>query len=164
MTAAIKSVYRHKVQVEFQVTGTKVIVRPDNHLSRTISNKWLLAFLWLFLIYPFIWLYKRFGQQGGGQWAVCGGAYALKFWTPVNLPPRQDTLEPPPPFEENGAMVHVGQGVYTFVGMREGQWFEQWEGTVRRAVKRKLRTKTALTEPDHGPDDTNPNTGICQST
>lgn len=29
-------------------------------------------------MYPFIWLFKRFGKQGGGKWEVVGAAYGLK--------------------------------------------------------------------------------------
>ncbi|OCH96130.1 hypothetical protein OBBRIDRAFT_787580 [Obba rivulosa] len=161
LTAAVRSAYQHDVRVEFQLSSTSIIVRPDNALSRTLSNNWLLALLWLLLIYPFIWLYKRFGRRGGGQWAVCGGAYALRFWTPVRLPPDPDTRDPPPPFEETGAIVHVGQDAYTFVGMREGEWFEQWEGTVRRAVWCKLTSRTPLTVPDYRPEDAE--SGVCRS-
>jgi hypothetical protein len=55
-----------------------------------LSNKWLKFLSIILLIYPFIWLFKRFHRKGGGVWEVCGGAYPLKQWVPVGqgvLPP-----------------------------------------------------------------------------
>ncbi|KAL6309929.1 hypothetical protein BKA93DRAFT_756836 [Sparassis latifolia] len=146
VNAAIKSTYfSGRVTVEFKLTNAQIHVRPDNGLSRTLSNKWLKVLLCVLLIFPFIWLYRRFGRRGGGRWEVCGGAYFLKSWQPV------DPDAPPPPFPGDGRTVHTQAGNARLVGMREGVWFQRWEGTIRRAVTGRLISTTPLKEPDDGP-------------
>ncbi|KAH9486957.1 hypothetical protein JR316_0001023 [Psilocybe cubensis] len=75
--------YNGTLTVELTPHNTKIYVRPDNKLSRMLSNKWLKFLSIILLIFPFVWLYKRFHPRGGGRWEVCGGAYALKQWVPV---------------------------------------------------------------------------------
>jgi hypothetical protein len=69
--------------VDFDLTQTKIIIRPDTRLARLMSlrNKshWWTALLWLTLVYPILWLFRRYASHGGGRWEVCGGAYALKI-------------------------------------------------------------------------------------
>jgi hypothetical protein len=72
--------YTGTLAISFDVTASKVYIRPTNRLSRTLSNKWIKILLWIILVYPFIWLFKRFHSRGGGQWRVAGGAYATKAW------------------------------------------------------------------------------------
>ena len=79
--ALIRSTHYTGTQaISFDVTASKVYVRPTNRLSRTLSNKWIKFLLWILLIYPFIWLFKCFHSRGGGQWRVAGSAYAAKTW------------------------------------------------------------------------------------
>jgi hypothetical protein len=59
--------YTRTLDIFFDVTASKVYVRPTNRLSRTLSNKWIKFLLWILLIYPFIWLFKRFHSRGGGS-------------------------------------------------------------------------------------------------
>ncbi|KAI0361563.1 hypothetical protein OH77DRAFT_1444179 [Trametes cingulata] len=138
VTAAIQSVYSNNVTVEFQLSHHKIRIRPDNRLSRTLSNGWLKFLLWILLIYPFIWLYKRFGRRGGGRWEVCGGAYALKTW---RLAPY---AEPPPPEANDGRWKETPDGLAHLIGEREGEWFQRWEGAIRGAVVRRIRSTTPL--------------------
>ncbi|KAH9950374.1 hypothetical protein B0H21DRAFT_532423 [Amylocystis lapponica] len=148
--AAIKATYYTGTPtVAFQRTNTRVHIRPDNRLARTLSNKWLLFLLWLLLVFPLIWLYKRFGARGGGRWEVCGGAYALKSWQLVDPAQAADL---PPPFSgaDAGRMMDTAAGPARLVGLREGEWFQQWEGTIRRAVAGRLKTSVPLTAPDGG--------------
>lgn len=90
--------------------------------------------LWIFLIYPFIWLFKRFHSRGGGVWKVCGAGYPLKV---VHVIPHQQEI-----------LVDVGTSsaprtttTYTeqVVGEREGAWFRRWESTMKRAVVSKKK-------------------------
>lgn len=147
--AAIKSTYyTGRLTVEFKSSNSKICVRPDNTVSRTLSNKWIKLLLILLLIYPFIWLYQRFGRRGGGRWEVCGGAYPLKSWQLVD-----PSAEPPPPFpgtapSPDSRVVYTGRGSARTVGLREGEWFQRWEKTIRRAVTGRLRSTVALKEPD----------------
>ncbi|KAI8995676.1 hypothetical protein BD414DRAFT_480231 [Trametes punicea] len=136
--SAVHSVYNYNIHVDFKMSNHVIRIRPDNHLSRTLSNKWLLFLLWILLIYPFVWLYKRFGRRGGGRWEVCGGAYALKTWR----------LEPdavPPPWNTNdGRWKQTPEGPVHLVGEREGEWFQRWEGAIRGAVLRRVISRTPL--------------------
>ena len=38
-----------------------------------------------------------------------------------------------------------------WVGVREGDWFAQWEGTIKRAVSGKLQTRMPLVQPSSTP-------------
>ncbi|CDO71608.1 hypothetical protein BN946_scf184911.g78 [Trametes cinnabarina] len=139
ITSAIRSVYSSKITVEFEMSHHKIRIRPDNHLSRALSNKWIKFLLWILLIYPFIWLYKRFGRRGGGRWEVCGGACALKTWRqPIAATP------PPPEARNDGRWKETPDGLLHLVGEREGEWFQRWEGPIRNAVLRKVQSRTPL--------------------
>ena len=143
VTAAIKSTYYSgRTRVEFRLSNAKVHVRPDNLLARTLSNKWLRFLLWLLLLFPLIWLYRRFGARGGGRWEVCGGAYALKTWEAVGREGEDGA---------DGQTVQTAQGRARLVGVREGEWFQRWEGTIRRAVVGRLQAAAPLAEPDSAP-------------
>ncbi|KAI0825080.1 hypothetical protein BC628DRAFT_1375389 [Trametes gibbosa] len=136
--SAIRSVYSHNVTLEFQMSHHKICIRPNNHLSRTLSNKWLKLLLWILLIYPFIWLFKHFSRHGGGRWEVCGGAYALKTW---RLEPN---TVPPPPELNDGRWKQTRDGPVHLIGEREGEWFQRWEGPIRQAVVGKVQSRTPL--------------------
>ena len=140
--------YTGRLSVEFKSSNSKICIPPDRKLSRALSNKWVKLVLVLLFIYPFIWLYKRFGRRGGGRWEVCGGAYALKSWQLVD-----PASEPPPPFPgtshaSDSRVVYTGSGTARVVGLREGEWFQQWEKTIRRAVTGRLKSTVPLKEPD----------------
>ena len=174
VVAAVKSThYNGDLTVEFRRRGDKVFIRADNWLSRTLSNKWLVILLCVTLVYPWIWLFKRFYQGGGGKWEVCGGAYALKAWRLVDYSStsgangNNQPVDPdaPPPFPgtlnptaaaftgslNNKTLVNTQMGVAEVVGIREGEWFQMWEGSIRRAVVGRLKAPVPLTVPDDGP-------------
>lgn len=155
MTAAVKSTYyTGRLTVNFKQRADQIHIRADNWLSRLLSKKWLVVLLWILLIYPFIWLFKRFTSGGGGRWEVCGGAYALKSWKIIN--PAEDN-DPPPPFSEhdysyNGrTIINTPMGQAELVGTKEGEWFQRWEGTIKRAVMGRCQSAVPLTIPDDGP-------------
>lgn len=169
VVAAVKSThYNGRLTVQFVRRGDRVHVRANNWLSRTLSNKWLVVVLWITLLYPFVWLFKQFYHGGGGKWEVCGGAYALKSWRLVdyqntsnppslanpNLHSAMDA--PPPPFPgtqqlNSKTLVNTQMGVAEVVGVREGEWFQMWEGTIKRAVIGRLKSQVPLMVPDEGP-------------
>lgn len=123
-----------------------MIVRPDTHISRAISNPWLKFLLIITLIYPCIWLFQRFHQRGGGRWAVGGGAYALKRWEVVR--------------EGGSDYMFEGDG-RILIGEREGEWFKRWEGTIRRCVMARKVDNRGMSEPDDDEAVTNwPATGL----
>jgi hypothetical protein len=96
------------------------------------------------LIYPFIWLFRRFHSRGGGRWEVCGGAYALKSC--VDAP--ADLADTEPTRVAGARLVKTAAGVKTLVGEPEGEWFRRWEGTIRNAVVGHRQERIPLTVPD----------------
>jgi hypothetical protein len=134
----IASTYAGSIEISFECTSNKVYVRPDNRLSRTLSNPWLKFLMFITLVYPFIWLFKRFHPRGGGKWEVCGGAYALK--RPV-LRGEEENADSKLGLQDQGTTESSN-----VIGLKEGQWLRQWEDTIKRAATSHLRT--LLTEPD----------------
>lgn len=144
LTSAINSLivneagYTGDLQINFTPepqASDLIIVRPTTELSRALSNPWIKFFLVITLIYPFIWLFKRFHDKGGGVWKVCGSGYPLKVVRPV---PRQE-----------GLLVDIGPSssprtTDNLAGEREGVWFKRWELAIRRAVDQKIRSPVPL--------------------
>lgn len=122
-----------------------IIVRPTNTLSKLVSNMWIKFLLWITLIYPFIWLFKRFHDHGGGVWKVCGGGYPLK----VVLPRPRDDGDQLPSFEEaaGSSSTAVLRTETYVIGEREGEWFRKWENAIRGAVLSRRQDKTPLEQP-----------------
>jgi len=138
-TTITSTPYTGNISVSFECTSNKIFVRPDNRLSRILSNPWLKFLMFITLIYPFVWLYKRFHSRGGGRWEVCGGAYAIKRLVPASEeqnPDSKSTLE-----------VRPAGGSMKVIGLKEGQWLRQWEGSIKHAVASRLQTSLPLTEP-----------------
>lgn len=82
-TTILATPYNGDLDIQFTKYRSRIYIRPDNRLSRMLSNKWLKFISIILFIYPFIWLFKRFHSRGGGRWEVCGGAYPLKRWVPL---------------------------------------------------------------------------------
>ncbi|KAL4070911.1 hypothetical protein J3A83DRAFT_4246289 [Scleroderma citrinum] len=150
------------VQVRFETSNSLISVRSENRLSRALSNGWIKFLLIITLIYPFLWLFKRFHHRGGGSWKVCGGAYALKrIVQTTEIAPTVKYAESP--FESvtraSGSLDPLGKVMGNSLtsqatgieGMREGVWFRQWEGTLRRAVYNRLQETQPLVKPDNHP-------------
>jgi hypothetical protein len=122
-----------------------------------LSSKWLKFLSIILLIFPFIWLFKRFHSRGGGRWEVCGGAYALKQWVP--LEPGEEiplgtelTAEELPAYDpinlghnprstttgsagsRSRRYIRTPTGPKKLIGKKEGEWFRAWEGAIKRAV------------------------------
>ncbi|KII86480.1 hypothetical protein PLICRDRAFT_165048 [Plicaturopsis crispa FD-325 SS-3] len=137
--AAIQSThYSGSITVDLQRSEHKICVRADNRLSRILSNGWLKLLSIVLLIYPFIWLFKRFHHLGGGRWEVCGGAYALKRPQPQTDDARGDV-------DGKGNVV---SGAVATSGTREGEWFRQWEDTIKGLVLERRQSSTPLKEPE----------------
>lgn len=144
--------------VAFEKSHSSISIRPENRLSRALSNGWVKFLLIITLIYPFLWLFKRFSQRGGGTWKVCGSAYALKRLTSPQ--PSQAPWYTESPFRGvQGDFGTLGQRSGTshtpeelqVEGLREGLWFRQWENTIRRAVYGRLQVTEPLVHPDGHP-------------
>lgn len=152
MTAAIRTLitvetgFTGDLEIEFGPeldANNLIIIRPSNNLSRALSTKWIVVMLWILMVYPFIWLWKQFNEEGGGIWKVCGGGYPLKV---MRVIPHQQ------PF-----LVDVGtSGTQRFsttyteevTGEREGAWFKRWEQAIRKAVVGKKNDSVTLVHPE----------------
>ncbi|KAF8622458.1 hypothetical protein AX15_006980 [Amanita polypyramis BW_CC] len=127
--------YNGSVDISFDIKNSKVYVRPNNRLSRILSNKWLKLLSILLLIFPFVWLFKRFHSRGGGRWEVCGAAYALKRTI------REGDLDLPYSSRERPSNV---------IGIKEGEWFRKWQGAIGRAVAGRYQSSTPIPFSDAG--------------
>jgi len=139
LTAAVQEVirsahYSGTPAVSFDLTASKITIKPSTRLSRTLSNPYLKALLWVLLIYPFIWLYRRYHKRGGGRWEVCGAAYALKRQEPTVMVNEGQPEEQ----EERDGDHRKG------LGTKEGEWFKLWEGTIFQAVKTRVQSQEPL--------------------
>lgn len=192
----LSSPYNGDLEITFTNYSSKIYVRPSNSLSRMLSNKWLKFLSIILLIYPFIWLFKRFHRKGGGVWEVCGGAYPLKQWVPIGqaeVVPRdvqQEEEETLPPYGPEGTSwsnptltprgslglypaasssqhrstryMQTASGMRKLTGIKEGEWFRNWEGLITRAVIGKYQSSEPLRSealmPAHGLDGYNDST------
>ncbi|KAJ7103556.1 hypothetical protein B0H15DRAFT_942976 [Mycena belliarum] len=139
--------YSGDVSVKFSTLASTIYVRPDNKLSRMLSNKWLKFLSIILLIFPFIWLFKRFHSRGGGSWSVCGGAYALKSWHPVVEPEAQDIsiLKGHPQAGSRSLITDSDERTTGRIsGVGEGEWFKKWRPTIVRAVCNRYQSSTPL--------------------
>ena len=133
--------YQGELLVEFKTHAAAIYVRPDNRLSRALSNTWIQVLLWITLIYPFVWLFKRLHRLGGGKYAVVGGAYALKRWVPTE--PSQNTISAP-----DGTSRRLE-------GFDENDWFRHWQPTILKAVERRYQSFTPIYQPSVSADGSN---------
>ncbi|KAJ8521055.1 hypothetical protein ONZ45_g2194 [Pleurotus djamor] len=134
--AIVLTPYDGRTSVEFETKKSKIYIRPDNSLSRILSKWWIRVLLWITLIYPFIWLFKRLHPLGGGKWQVCGGAYALKRWIEVETESKGN----------DGSSSRESRRA--LAGVKEGEWFRIWQPTITRAVLNGHRSHTPLVAPD----------------
>jgi len=109
-----------------------------------LSNKWLKFLSILLMIFPFIWLFKRFHSRGGGRWEVCGGAYALKRWELVDGREEIQSEVGQSSSTSFPRIIQTPQGVARLLGVREGEWFRKWEGTIIRAVLGNYQSSTPI--------------------
>lgn len=140
----LTTMYRGRLEVDFEIRGSKVFIRPDNKLSRMLSNMWLKFLSIILLVFPFIWLFKRFHSRGGGRWEICGGAYALK--RRVHLPEAQlvDSSLVAGPSHSSSNVSHAENDRMRLEGLREGEWLRRHEWAITRAVLGRYQSSTPL--------------------
>jgi hypothetical protein len=149
LTAALRTLivtetaYTGDLTIEFTPgpkSGNLIIIRPANGLSEALSNMWIKFLLIIVLVYPFIWLFKRFHSAGGGVWNVCGGGYPLKVVRYIL----------PEILVDVGTSGSSRTNTEEVVGEREGAWFRRWEPTLRSCVLGKRNDSVPLVHPhDH---------------
>ncbi|PPQ62818.1 hypothetical protein CVT24_000512 [Panaeolus cyanescens] len=167
--------YSGTVHTEFNLSATRICIRPDNRLSRALSSTLIKALLWVTLIYPFIWLFKRFNRAGGGRWEIFSGAFGLVHIVPIG---EQDTdvqlithsKSASDDQEESNtdlilasssslaitkrSVVEIPPGsdnLHDVTGYREGEWFREWENTIRNCVLNRVQESEPLTLGFRGP-------------
>src|ERR1700691_2290949 len=123
-TTIASTSYAGNISVSFEYTSNKICVRPDNRLSRILSNPWIKFLMIITLIYPFVWLYKRFHSRGGGRWEVCGGAYSLKRLVPAGEEQNPDSKSA---LRDQPADISSTSRSMKVIGLKEGQWLRLWE-------------------------------------
>ncbi|KAF9535449.1 hypothetical protein CPB83DRAFT_779432 [Crepidotus variabilis] len=155
-TVIVQTGYTGHTDIHFSLNSKRICIRPDNRLSRTLSRTLYKVLLIIFLVYPFIWLFKRFSKYGGGRWKVAGGMYALKVYVPVmegeayldglisGDQAQVPTLAPRLVRDENGALKKL-------TGYREGEWFRTWEKVIRNATEQRVRRSEPFTSVEEGP-------------
>ncbi|KAF9040587.1 hypothetical protein BJ165DRAFT_1350638 [Panaeolus papilionaceus] len=137
--------YTGRVHTSFDLSATRICIRPDNRLSRALSSTLVKALLWVTLIYPFIWLFKRFSRAGGGRWEVFGGAFGLDIVSTLpssSHPVARRTIAEIPPGSNN---------LHDVLGYREGEWFHEWEDAIRRCVVNRVRETEPMRHGFRGP-------------
>ncbi|KIM29866.1 hypothetical protein M408DRAFT_67255 [Serendipita vermifera MAFF 305830] len=132
--------YTGKLNVSFSTTGNKVYIRPEgNRFLRAVGSTCIEVLLCLAFVYPFVWIFRYWG--GAAVWRVAGVAYPLKEW--VHLEDSiagEDVAQYRARRPANAKTPDVARlrkslrGISELVGVREEEWFEQWEGVLRRAV------------------------------
>lgn len=130
----------HTPTIKFAVQADVVSIRPDNWLSRMLSSRLHKFLLWICLVYPLIiWPFKRFGKGGGGEWRVAGAAYAMAKWVHLEDSQLGETAEQygerSPKTPALRALRTTPRGVSRLEGIREGEWFKEWEETIASCVR-----------------------------
>ncbi|CAA7265824.1 unnamed protein product [Cyclocybe aegerita] len=160
ITSSIHSTsYTGTISASFLPSLSRIAIRPDNRLSRTLSRTLYKVLLWIFLIYPFIWLFKRFSSRGGGKWEVGGAAYGLVCCEPVQEGEDLSGYRREGSWEGEGVtreprIVVGADGVRKkLIGLREGEWFREWEQVIKRCAKMRLQRDEPLRSVRDGPAD-----------
>ncbi|KAF8596410.1 hypothetical protein BDV93DRAFT_610902 [Ceratobasidium sp. AG-I] len=145
--------------IEFTSSADTISIRPSTKFSRALSKTWVCVLLWIFLIYPFIWLYRRFH---GGRWEVAGAAFPLRAWKHCegSIPGESAVEYRARILKEGGEVASIGseasdervlaespQGVSQLVGTDERDWFQTWKSTIIHCVRSRVREQAPLITP-----------------
>ena len=154
------SVHYDQPAIDFILQGDTIAVKADNKLSRMLSKTWVLVLLWITLIYPLvIWPFSKFNSRGAGKWKVAGSAFGLTKWvhqgdshpgeTPEDYLRR--TSGSPRSATGNAFLKATPRGISRLEGIREGEWFSQWEETIGSLVRQRYISPVPMTVPLHSP-------------
>jgi len=141
--------YSGKVEINFKTpSGNGIHVRPSTGFSKARQNTFLRGLLNVSLVWPITYyLYEQ-------QWRTCGATYALKKWVHLaDSQPGDDVASYSArvgrPVDPN-RLSRTPEGISEVRGVREGEWFAQWESTVKNAVNGNLKNKDPLVDPHGG--------------
>jgi len=108
-------------KVYFTVGNTSIKVQPDSTLTMVLTDGLIKYIPWIDLVYPFVWMYRRFGKQGG-KWDVCRASFTC------NRDPRD-------PHKVIG------------VPLVDGDWVKIWERTIRLGIRNRIQTTQPIYRP-----------------
>ncbi|CAE6478586.1 unnamed protein product [Rhizoctonia solani] len=173
--SSIRAITYHRtptITVQFVTSASEIDIRPPSAISRALSKTWVVVLLWLTLIYPFIWIYKRLR---GGRWEVAGSAFPLRTWThcedsipgesaeiyrrrtskeatdnPTSLTNERSASDG----TENRILTETSNGVSQLIGLSERDWFLTWEPTIKQCVFDRTQRATPIVTPYHMPTPT----------
>ena len=123
IVGAIRSTIRSSrydgyIRIRLNTYGSKICIRPAEF---SMGRKLL------------FWLYKHFRSRDGGRWEVCGSAYPLKQSVPTTR-------------RAQGSARYMQTPTCSkiLLGVKEGEWFRNWEGNIIRAVRQRYQSSTPL--------------------
>ncbi|PVF93144.1 hypothetical protein CPB86DRAFT_130229 [Serendipita vermifera] len=133
--------YKHSIDVHFSTSMTCIHVRSPNFVSKIFSSCWLKILFSVILVFPFLWLWRRFWPGAGGKWGVAGVAFPIKkTWELVPGTSAGETLEQArqrlgddviPPIKKTKV---TPEGVWIMKGTHEAEWLRKWQDTIRYHV------------------------------
>lgn len=133
------------ISVEFTQSSKCVHIRSPNFVSKIFSSKLYIFLTCLILVFPFLWLWRRFWPGAGGKWAVMGTAFPIKHWELVRGTTPGETVEAAqvrlggkdlvPAGERMKRLRVTPEGVWILRGTHESEWFREWQESILAAVK-----------------------------
>ncbi|KAG8771035.1 hypothetical protein FRC15_003660 [Serendipita sp. 397] len=138
------------VHIKFHSSSTCVHVRSPNFVSKIFSSWVLMTLFSLILVFPFLWLWRRYWPGAGGKWSVTGVGFPVKKWELLKGTFPGDTVEaakarlasmPVKQKEEEKRLKAEPDGVWILQGTHEGDWFRAWELSIRLAARDRQRVK-----------------------
>ncbi|WWC64224.1 uncharacterized protein I303_106832 [Kwoniella dejecticola CBS 10117] len=124
------------IVVNVNIQPKYVVVKSNGWLSRALGNPFIYFYSWITGLYPLIYLFKcAFPKIGGAYWNVVSVDYALKSYrrfptdSSVTADISASSNQGPPEMDEQ----------YRMIGMKEGEWFKQWEKAIIMGVKKRFK-------------------------
>ncbi|KAF8677445.1 hypothetical protein RHS04_06164 [Rhizoctonia solani] len=157
------------ITVKFITSASEIDIRPPSTISCALSKTWAVFLLWLTLIYPFIWVYKRLR---GGRWEVAGSAFPLRTWKHCRDSIRGESAEiyrqrtskeatdnstsltnerSASDGTDHRILTETSNGVSQLIGLSERDWFLTWEPTIKQCVFDRTQRATPIVTPYHMP-------------
>ncbi|GMK55010.1 hypothetical protein CspeluHIS016_0200660 [Cutaneotrichosporon spelunceum] len=159
---------RAYVDVEIECGQDDVVVEPENALVRLRHNPWVVAFAWVTLLYPLLWVLLHLFGQHGATYDQAVASYALKLYPALpGTRPGESVAEGAQRYAAaatryglpaEARLVRGPKGVHVLVGVEESEWLHQWEDrilqAVRMGIKAPLESHTFMLEvrDDEGPE------------
>lgn len=139
--------FHNSITIKFEQSSTTIHVRSPSIISRIFSSLLAKILLSLILVFPFLWLWRRYWPGAGGKWEVMGSAFALDKWERVYGTSAEETVEEArnrlsvDDFSWIADDVIAAKklrrgpgGVWIAKGVQEGEFYREWEQAIRMGV------------------------------